>query len=74
MNACQECIQRQRLGGLIWQIIADHPYRVGTCDLVRQLKQPQALVEDILDDLHIAGNIYRKRQTRRWHAEMSPDS
>lgn len=74
MNACPECIRRQRLGWLIWRIIADHTYGVGTCDLVRHLNQPQTLVEDVLDDLYIAGNIYRERQTGRWRAEMSPDS
>ena len=74
MNACQKCIQRQQLGGRIWRIIADHTYGVQICDLVGYTGQSWALVESVLDDLHIAGTIYHERQTGRWRVEMSPDS
>ncbi|MCA9994334.1 MAG: hypothetical protein KDE56_01225 [Anaerolineales bacterium] len=66
-NGCVYAQQKKR----VWQLVADHNEGICTDQLVEWTNLPPKDVENITEDLHVEGKIYRKRDGR-WHLEMLP--
>jgi len=56
----------------VWQVIASRFEGWRVCELTEWISLSQKEIEDVVDDLHVEGNIYFERRTGRWYAEMAP--